>query len=139
MLERRIEGHNRKHPDHPQDNGAKDGEHHRLQTHAGTANGTRRVFDNREDRVERRDEMKNRRGVRRNRSIVDKQTRQRTREHQENGRQATNEHKRKHERRVISLAQALVIARAKVLRRERSDRNAERLGHHPDNAIQAPR
>ena len=34
---------------------------------------------------------------------------------------------------------ALVVARAKVLRRERRDRYAARHGHHPDTAIQAPR
>ena len=82
VLKRRIERHNRKHPDHPEHDGAKNREHHRLEAHASAADGAGRVFDNREDRVERRDEMKNRRGVGRNRSIVDKQTRQRTREHQ---------------------------------------------------------
>ena len=38
---------------------------------------------------------------------------------------------------MISLSHAIVIARTKVLRRERGDRHAERLGHHPDNAVQA--
>ena len=38
---------------------------------------------------------------------------------------------------MVSLSHAIVIARTKVLRRERGDRHAERLGHHPDNAVQA--
>ena len=77
VLKRRIERHNRKHPDHPEHDGAKNREQHGLQAHAGAANGSRRVLDNRENRIERRNEMEDGRGVRRNRSIVDKKTRQR--------------------------------------------------------------
>ena len=137
MLERGVERHNREHPRHAEHDRAEYREHHRLEAHASAADGAGRVFDNREDRVERCNEMKDRRGVGRNCGIVDKQTRKRAREYQQHGRQATNEHKRQHERSVVSLSHAIVIARTKVLRRERGDRHAERLGHHPDNAVQA--
>ena len=40
---------------------------------------------------------------------------------------------------MVALSHALVVARAKVLCRERGDRHAKRLGNHPDNAIQAAR
>lgn len=65
VLKRRIERHNRKYPDHPEHDGAKNREQHGLQAHAGAANGSRRVLDNRENRIERRNEMEDGRGVRR--------------------------------------------------------------------------
>ena len=93
MLERGVERHNREHPGHAEHDRAEDREHHRLEAHAGATDGAGRVFDNRENRVERRNEMNDRRGVGRNRGIVDKQTRKRVREHQQHGRQAADKHK----------------------------------------------